>query len=211
MLADIFVYIRNHNRKTLRHLTSISNTRFVNNAGFSLFEFVIVLVILTTLISIFIPKFSELQKDAHKVSVQMSADSLQSSVNIIQNVWLSQGSKDEALVIEGYGGGIVLVGGSGWPEDVIAINASRDDYESHDSGIQNLVRSSLNHSTCRRLWIGLLKDSAPKVNDEEGSDVIFLSEFDLGVCRFRYLLNEDNFRIEYDLTTGRVIPFFGHY
>ena len=219
MQRDIFVYIRNPNRKTLRHLTSIKSTRLVYNAGFSLFEFVIVLVILTILISILIPKFTDLQQDAHKINVQMSADSLQSSVNIIHNVWLSQGSKDEALMIEGYGGGTVLVGDSGWPEDVIAINASRDDYESHDGDIQNLVRSSLNSSTCRRLWIGLLKDSAPKVNDEadneteskKDGDVIYLAEFDRGVCRFRYLLNEDEFRIEYDLATGLVSTFFEHY
>ncbi len=214
MLEDIFVYIRNRNRKTLRHLTSISSTRLVNKAGFSLFEFVIVLVILTTLISILIPKFTDLQKDAHKISVQMSADSLQSSVNIIHNVWLSQGSKNGIVKVERYGGGTVLVGRNGWPVDVIAVHDSHDGHGSEDSrysDVQKLVQPSINNSTCRRLWNGLLKDSAPKVNDEADSDVIYLLEFDQGICRFRYLLNEDDFRIEYDLATGRVIPFFGHY
>jgi len=212
MLENIFVYIRNRNRKTLIHLTSINHTRLVNKAGFSLFEFVIVLVILTTLISILIPKFTDLQKDAHKISVQMSADSLQSSVNIIHNVWLSQGSIDEAVMIDRYGGGIVLVGDSGWPVDVIAVN---DSHISRDSDVQNLIQPSISNLTCRRLWNGLLKDSAPKVNDEadieKESDEIYLAEFDQGICRFRYLLNENDFRIEYDLVTGLVSTFFEHY
>ncbi len=216
MLRYIFVYIRNHNRKTLIHLTSINHTRLVNKAGFSLFEFVIVLVVLTTLVSVLLPKFTDLQKDAHKVSVQLSADSLRSSVNIIHNVWQSQGSKDEAVMIDRYGGRTVLVGGNGWPIDVIAVHES---YVSHDSDVQNLVQLSINNSTCRRLWNGLLKDSAPKVNDEadskkeneQGSNAIYLAEFDQGICRFRYLLNEDDFRIEYDLATGLVNTFFEHY
>ena len=212
MSRSIFVYIRNHNRKTLRHLTSISKTRLVNKAGFSLFEFVIVLVILTTLISILIPKFTDLQKDAHKISVQMSADSLQSSVNIVHNVWQSQGSIDEAVMTDRYGGGTVLVGDNGWPVDVIAVHES---HISHDRDMQKMARLSINSSTCRRLWNGLLKDSAPLVNDEadskNDSDVLYLAEFDQGICRFRYLLNEDDFRIEYDLVTGLVSTFFEHY
>jgi competence protein ComGC len=208
MLKDIFVYIRNRNRKTLIYLTSINHTGLVNKAGFSLFEFVIVLVILTTLIAILIPKFTDIQKDAHKISVQMSADSLQSSVNIIHNVWQSQGSIDEVVMINRYGGGIVLVGDSGWPVDVIA---AHDSHSSHDSDVQNLAQPLINSLTCRRLWNGLLKDSAPRVNDEADSDVIYLAEFDQQVCRFRYLLNEDDFRIEYDLATGLVSTFFEHY
>ncbi len=216
MLRYIFVYIRNHNRKTLIHLTSINHTRLVNNAGFSLFEFVIVLVVLTTLVSVLLPKFTVLQKDAHKVSVQLSADSLRSSVNIIHNVWQSQGSIDETVMIDSYGGGIVLVGNNGWPVDVIAVY---DSHFSHDSGVQNRVQPSINNSTCRKLWNGLLKDSAPKVSNEADnekeseaeSDVIYLAEFDQGICRFRYLLNEDDFRIEYDLATGLVSTFFEHY
>jgi hypothetical protein len=160
------------------------------------------------LISVLIPKFTELQKEAHEISVQMSADSLQSSVNIIHNVWLSQGSKSGVVKLERYGGGIVLVGVNGWPVDVIAVH---DSHSSHDSDMQYLVQPSINNSTCRRLWNGLLKDSAPKVNDEADSDVIYLLEFDQGICRFHYLLNEDGFRIEYDLATGLVNTFFEHY
>lgn len=200
-----FVYIRNFNRKKLGHLTTINSTRLVNNMGFSLFEFTLVLVIFSILASILIPKFTGLQRDAHKRNVQLSANSLRSAVNVIHTVWQSQGSKDEIVIVKGYGGGKVLVGSSGWPIDVIAINVS------HDSHIQKFDPTSINNLTCRRLWNGLLKESTPKVESEVGKDVIYQAEFNQGKCRFRYLLNEDDFRIEYDLTTGQVITFFEHY
>jgi competence protein ComGC len=192
-----FVYIRNHDRKTLIHLTTINSTRLINKAGFSLFEFILVLIISVALVSIFIPKLSELQKNAHKVSVQQSASSLRSAVNIIHNVWQSQGSKNEAVMIESYGGGKVLVGRSGWPIDVVAINGQT----------QKIARLTTNNLTCRRLWNGLLKDSAPKAEDKLDKNTIYLAEFSQGKCRFRYLLNEDEFRIEYDLATGQVKLF----
>ena len=205
MQNKFFVYIRNPDRKTLIHLTTINSTRLVNKAGFSLFEFLLVLIISVTLVSIFIPKFSGLQKDAHKSSVQMSANSLRSAVNIIHNLWQSQGSTNEAVMIESYGGGKVLVGRSGWPVDVVAIDSSHDRYK------QKTVRTLAGGLTCRRLWNGLLKDSAPKAKDKADKDAIYLAEFNQGKCRFRYLLNEDGFRIEYDLATGQVITFFEHY
>jgi Tfp pilus assembly protein FimT len=202
MQKKLFVYIRNLGRKTLIHLTTINSTRLINKAGFSLFEFIIVLVVLVALVSIFIPKLSELQKNAHKVSVQQSASSLRSAVNIIHNVWQSQGSKNEAVMIESYGGGKVLVGRSGWPIDVVAINDVAINGQT-----QKIARLTTNNLTCRRLWNGLLKDSAPKAEDKLDKNTIYLAEFSQGKCRFRYLLNEDEFRIEYDLATGQVKLF----
>lgn len=203
MQNNSFVYIRNLNRKTLIHLTTISNTRLVNNAGFSLFELILVLAISATLVSIFIPKFSGLQNEAHKRSVQMSANSLRSAVNIIHNLWQSQGSKNKAVMIESYGGGKVLVGNGGWPVDVVVIDSS------YDRRKQNLV-TTIDDLTCRRLWNGLLKDSAPKAKSKPDKDVIYLADYNQGKCRFRYLLSEDEFRIEYDLASGQVITFFEH-
>lgn len=203
MQNNNFVYIRNLNRKTLVHLTSINNTRLINKAGFSLFEFILVLVISVVLVSVFIQKFSSLQHNAHKSSVQMSANSLRSAVNIIHNLWQSQGSKSEVVMIESYGGGRVLVGHSGWPVDVVVIDR-RFERRKHQ---RVTTKDGL---TCQRLWNGLLKDSAPMAKNKPDKDTIYLAEFNQGKCRFRYLPTEDEFRIEYDLTTGQVNTFFEH-
>lgn len=203
MQNDNFVYIRNQNRKTLRHLTTINSNRLVNNGGFSLFEFILVLAISLTLVSVFIPKLSGLQENAHKRSVQMSANSLRSAVNMIHNLWQSQGSKSGIVMIESYGGSNVLVGKSGWPVDVVVNDSSYD--RRMDATI-----TTKDDLTCRKLWNGLLKDSAPKAKSKPDKDAIYLVDFIQGKCRFRYLLSEDEFRIEYDLVTGQVITFFEH-
>jgi type II secretory pathway pseudopilin PulG len=206
MQKNNFVYIRNHYRKTLRHLTTINSTRLINITGVSLFEFVLVLIIFTILASVLIPKFVELQDDVHQRSVQLSANSLRSAVNIVHRVWQSQGSKNE-VVMKGYEGGKILVGRSGWPIDFIAIDV--EDFR-HDSHIQKNTPTSANKLTCQRLWNGLLKDSSPKVENGVDKKDVYLAEFHQKVCRFRYLLNEDDFRIEYDLATGQVSTFFKH-
>ena len=202
MLNNNIVYIRNICRQKLRHVTSLNIRRFKGVSGFGLFEFVLVVVIISTLVSILIPKIMELKVDAHKSNVQLSANSLRSAVNIIHTLWQSQGSKGRVINIKGNEGKTVLVGPGGWPIDVIADNYSLEN---------GLI--SVTTSTCKRLWNGLLKNSIPELElkIDEGVGASYQAEFYQGVCRFRYLLSEDGFRIEYDLATGHVDTFFEHY
>lgn len=209
MLRNTFVYIRNFNRKFDSALSTINKRRLVRSNGFSLLEFVIVLIITTILASILIPKFSGLQGDAHKKSVQLSANSLRATVNVIHTVWQSQGSRDEIVLIEGYGKGKVFVGKTGWPIDVVDIDTSHESHkgsEGSEEYFDNPV--TRNNLTCQRLWNGLLKDAAPTLESDSGQGVFYRAEFKQGKCRFRYLLNEDGFYIEYDLITGQVNSYF---
>jgi competence protein ComGC len=180
-------------------VTSLNIRRFKDAAGFGLFEFVVVIVIISTLVLILIPKVMELEVDAHKSNVQLSANSFRSAVNIIHTLWQSQGSKEQVVSVKEHEEKIVLVGPRGWPIDVIT-NKHMLAYD--------LIPADT--STCERLWIGLLKNSISELEfkiDEE-INISYQPEFYQGVCRFRYLLNEDDFRIEYDLGTGHVDTFF---
>ncbi len=217
MLNDIFVYIRNINRKNLDFLTSLNSTRLKGIAGFGLFEFMLVLIIISILVSVLIPKFMEVKSEAHKSHVQLSANSLQSAVNIVHSLWQSQGSKDNVVIIKNYEEGKVLVGPTGWPIDVITVNGvdtniSRIEHNDDDFK-QKYDSASVSKKTCERLWNGLLKESTPEVEFESNSikTDVYLFEFYQGTCRFRYLLSEDDFRIEYDLATGQINTFFEHY
>jgi hypothetical protein len=199
MLNNNIVYIRNIYRQKLKPVTNLNIRRFKGVAGIGLFEFVLVIVIISALVLILIPKVMELEVDAHKKNVQLSASSLRSIVNIIHTLWQSQGSKGRVINIKGNEGKTVLVGPKGWPIDVIT-----DNYLPENGLI------SATASTCKRLWNGLLKNSIPELElkiDEE-INTSYQAEFYQGVCRFRYLLSEDGFRIEYDLATGHVDTFF---
>ena len=204
----IFVSIRNENRKTLIPLTRISNKRLFNKAGFSLLEFTIALIIIAALVSLLMPKLNNLQDDAHKASVQLTANSLQSAVNLTHNLWQSQGSKNQTAVLKGFGRGNILMGNKGWPVDAIEMNPLDSE--------RSTTRFVLNSSTCKRLWNGLLKDTAPDVvvkteginSEQEITFSVYRTEFNQGVCTYRYLLINSSLRIEYDLVTGRVITLF---
>jgi type II secretory pathway pseudopilin PulG len=205
MLGFFFVSIRKSGRKTLISLTRIKDERLCNKAGFSLLEFTLALMIMTALVSILIPKLNDLQDDAHRASVQLTANSLQAAVNLTHSLWQSQGSNNRTVLLKSFGRGNILIGSEGWPIDAISLNA---DYAKAAS-----TRSSRNSSTCIRLWNGLLKDSAPKVvkvaeNINVAINVAYFAQFTKDICRYRYRLNQDELRIDYDLATGRVIPIF---
>jgi prepilin-type N-terminal cleavage/methylation domain-containing protein len=215
MTVGTFVSIRNKGRKTTGSLTRISNKRLFNKAGFSLLEFTIALSIVGILVSILIPKLNNLQDDVHKANVQLTASSLQYAVNLTHSLWQSQGSMNQTTLLKGFGYGNILMGSKGWPVDAIDLN--------HRDLTESTTDFVLNSSTCKRLWNGLLKNTAPKIKVSTGSegksterkkneandiDFIYLTDFNQGVCTFRYLLVNNGSRIEYDLATGRVITLF---
>jgi competence protein ComGC len=204
----IFVSFRNRCRKTAIPLTRIRSKRLFNKAGFSLLEFALVLMIISALVAILIPKISHLQDEAHYSSVQLTANSLQAAVRLTHSLWQSQGSNNQTGLLKGYGSGNILIGNKGWPIDVIEMNRQ-------DSVIAT-VRFAQDDSTCIRLWNGLLEDSAPKVGlkiendnvDSDDIDTIYFTQLLSGTCRYRYHLNQDDLQINYDLETGRVITLF---
>lgn len=205
MLGCFFVSFRKSERKTLIPLTRIKTERLFNKSGFSLLEFTLALAIIAALISVLIPKLNGLQDDAHQASVQLTANSLRSAVNLTHSFWQSQGSKNQSALLKGFGRGNILMGKKGWPVDAISLNV--DDVKAAST------RSPRNSSTCIRLWNGLLKDSAPKVakvaeDINVTANVAYFVQFTKGICRYRYRLNQDELRIDYDLATGRVIPIF---
>jgi prepilin-type N-terminal cleavage/methylation domain-containing protein len=208
MRGCIFVSIRYGDRKIFRPLTRIKPRRLFNKAGFSLLEFVLVLMIISVLAVVLISKVSHLQDDAHEASVQLTANSLQAVVRLTHSVWQSKGSSNKTELLQGFGGGNILMGKHGWPIDVIEMNQQ-------DSVITS-EGFALSNSTCIRLWNGLLKGSAPKVGLKTESDdmtksnieFIYIAQLEGGICQYRYHLYQGGLRIHYDLATGRVTTLF---
>lgn len=218
-----FVAIRNLNRKLSLSLATIGNRVTFNAAGFSLLEFSIVLIIITILSALLLFKIEFIPGDSYKKSsVQLTAKSLQSAVNITHNLWLAKGGrgiaehpqelKNQTSLLSNYGNGNVLMSIKGWPIDAVDVNSnSIKDMDSANAQSDAVFNSSL----CTRLWEGLLKNTSPKVkalsldNSESAqSEFTYLAEFNQGVCIYRYLLVDNGWRIEYDLETGRVSTFF---
>lgn len=217
------VFIRNLNRKKLLSLATIRNKTPLKNAGFSLLEFAIVLIIVIMLCAVLLYKIDFIQGDNYtKSSMQLTAKSLQAAVKSTRHLWLTKGSqgvaenpqklKKQTFLLQGFGNENVLMSENGWPVDALELDTG----STKDQGALKAQSATiLNNSICTRLWEGLLKNTSPKVKTFSGkssepaqAEFTYLAEFNQGVCIYRYLLVDSDWRIEYDLGTGHVSTFF---
>jgi hypothetical protein len=193
----------------------------------------ITVFIIAVLIAVFIPNINSMQGKGHQRNVQLTASNLQLAVNLTHSLWMTKGIKKSQSLLKIDGDQPLLMNQLGWPIDVLAIDAlgtdalginaldtdasSPEGLEKEVSGKEkNNTQLGLNSASCKRLWIALLKDSAPKVGLEvefdskntSNRDSNYVAQLENGICRYRYRLNQDGLRIHYDLATGQVITLF---
>lgn len=232
------VSIRNCRRKKSISLTRIYSNRSISAYGFSLLELMITVFIIAVLIAVFIPNINSMQGKGHQRNVQLTASNLQLAVNLTHSLWMTKGIKKSQSLLKIDGDQPLLMNQLGWPIDVLAIDvlaidalgtdalginaldtdaSSPEGLEKEVSGKEkNNTQLGLNSASCKRLWIALLKDSAPTVGLEveldskkaSHRDSHYSAQLENGICRYRYRLNQDGLRIHYDLATGQVITLF---
>lgn len=227
------VSIRNCRRKNSISLTRIYSNRSITEQGFSFLELMISVFIIAVLIAVFIPNINSMQGKGHQRNVQLTASNLQLAVNLTHSLWMTKGIKKSQSLLKIDADQPLLMNQLGWPIDVLAsdaldtdalgINAldtdasSPEGLEKEVSGKEkNNTQLGLNSASCKRLWIALLKDSAPTVGLEveldnkkaSHRDSHYSAQLENGICRYRYRLNQDGLRIHYDLATGQVITLF---
>jgi prepilin-type N-terminal cleavage/methylation domain-containing protein len=227
------VSIRNRRRKKSISLTRIYSNRSITEQGFSFLELMISVFIIAVLIAVFIPNINSMQGKGHQRNVQLTASNLQLAVNLTHSLWMTKGIKKSQSLLKIDGDQPLLMNQLGWPIDVLAIDALGTDALDTDAlGIdasnpeglakdasgkeKNNTQLGLNSASCKRLWIALLKDSAPTVGLEveldskkaSHRDSHYSAQLENGICRYRYRLNQDGLRIHYDLATGQVITLF---
>ena len=183
-------------------------------AGFTLLELSIVLILVAILAAVFLFKIELLQDTRYnKLSVKLTAQALQSAVNITHSLWLVKDlekelenqtslSNVESSLLTNYGKGNVQMSSKGWPIDAV-------------DTVNNTVNKSIETSICTRLWDGLITNTSPMVtvfveNKSEFAQahITYSAELNQGVCIYRYLLLDNDWRIEYDLETGHVSAIF---
>ena len=237
------VSIRNCRRKKSISLTRIYSNRSITEQGFSFLELMISVFIIAVLIAVFIPNINSMQGKGHQRNVQLTASNLQLAVNLTHSLWMTKGIKKSQSLLKIDGDQPLLMNQLGWPIDFLAIDVlaidalgtdalginalginALDTDASSPEGLakdasgkeKNNTQLGLNSASCKRLWIALLKDSAPTVGLEveldskkaSHRDSHYSAQLENGICRYRYRLNQDGLRIHYDLATGQVITLF---
>jgi type II secretory pathway pseudopilin PulG len=227
------VSIRNSRRKKPISLTRVYSNRSITELGFSLLELMISVFIVAVLITVLIPNINSMQDEGHQISVQLTASSLQLAVNLTHSSWMTKGIKKAQSLLKIDGDQPLLMNQLGWPIDALSIEAldpeALDPEALEPEALEpehlekdlpakeiNITQLDLNSSSCKRLWIALLKDSAPTIGLEvefdnkraSHRDSSYSAQLENGICRYRYRLNQDGLRIHYDLATGQVITLF---
>ena len=151
--------------------------------GFSLFELIVVLTLISILGAVLAMTFSHLAGQARELRMSETAKSLKAAVRLAQVQWRAEDRTGAARNLAGFGDGTIDVSDAGWP-----ISAAGD----------RTSVSQMSTADCRDLWFGLLTDAG------DGG----LQKFDAQLvnrrCVFEEKSGREPGRIVYRPDTGEV-------
>lgn len=157
--------------------------------GFTLIELVVVIVILGILSVVALPKFINLQDDAHASTVKSTGGAFKSGVNLARTKWLAGGNDGPVDNLELAGPSVLMdMNVSGWPAQ------SWFPYE---------ASPQLNNTNdCMSVWRALLNVNSPTVATDLSAD--YQVTYRSNTCTY-ILVAEPTMTIFYDSNTGDVV------
>ena len=163
--------------------------------GFTLIELVVVIALLAILAAAALPRMMESYDGAHESSVTATGGALASAVILLRSQWVTNGARGSVDAVNGYGDDDLATTQEGWPSD-----------SGQGAGSNHSFTVAGDAARCVRLWQSLLVVNAPRVSTTSDEGIDYLAQAPAGsICRYTYLMNDQNSQIEYNLETGSVV------